>query len=695
MRYNKTAISAAICTALASSALFTSYCEAAPLVPDGTYKILINAYKATSPVGSDGNWSSTFTFGCKPASTGCGSQMMTDNATMVTYATGTASGSSFGSSVGGDGYAGTIGITVTNGTFTASSFQVDLIKSTAGGDFVQYLGTNSPSAMTGTINQSNGQMTFRPTGRLGAISLHSDLYNKFWNVNDCAAPQGNPSNTTYTQFTTGTSDSAYVQGAAVSINGTALVPELTGDVNGDGATDFTAILVTAGCVGSQWTGFAGASYFETWNIKLQSVVSALAVNDTFNAVEATPTVMTVLSNDKGAPPVTITGVTQGTVGGSVVIDSGGGSVTYTPTNPASYDDTFTYTITDGTTSYRNTPTTSTGTVTVHVVTAAVPVANPDTEVVPQNQSVALDVVSNDKDGQDPSGIPGGSVVLSTTAVPSHGKVSVNGDRTIQYAPTIGYVGPDQFDYSVFDNDGNQSNFTTVDVTVREAGLTNQGTYQPGTVATAANAVDGHVITQQLTSNGVPKDDAPGTGVTSMCVGGCYDFVVTGVSGSVQVVPPPLSTPIAISVSSPLHYRKYTVAGGWKDFDTSAGDSIASANKTAGGGCPVLGDPGWVTWTGAAPDASEAGHECLRLTILDNGLNDADSNSGSVADPSGLGAGTTPTALDPGVLNSFNSGGGGCSLSTAPVNPSQRADWWLLGAFTAWLGALKLRKHSGK
>jgi hypothetical protein len=34
--------------------------------------------------------------------------------------------------------------------------------------------------------------------------------------------------------------------------------------------------------------------------------------------------------------------------------------------------------------------------------------------------------------------------------------------------------------------------------------------------------------------------------------------------------------------------------------------------------------------------------------------------------------------------------GGCSLSTAPVSPARRGDWWLLAGFVAWLGALRFR-----
>ncbi len=34
--------------------------------------------------------------------------------------------------------------------------------------------------------------------------------------------------------------------------------------------------------------------------------------------------------------------------------------------------------------------------------------------------------------------------------------------------------------------------------------------------------------------------------------------------------------------------------------------------------------------------------------------------------------------------------GGCSISSLPVNPSERADWWLLAGFVAWLGVVRRR-----
>lgn len=173
------------------------------------------------------------------------------------FALGSAS-ASYGSSVGGDGFAGKMIITVTGSTFLINNFQMDAILGTANATFVQYGNVIGG----GTIDQSTGAMTLIPTGRLGAFSA-PQLYDRPWNINDATTPcttSGCTSNgnTAYASFTTGetTNSLGTIHGAALTAAG-----------NGK----FNAILVSGSEMGAAWDSLAGTPYFETWNISLETV----------------------------------------------------------------------------------------------------------------------------------------------------------------------------------------------------------------------------------------------------------------------------------------------------------------------------------------------------------------------------------------------------------------------------------------
>ena len=91
-----------------------------------------------------------------------------------------------------------------------------------------------------------------------------------------------------------------------------------------------------------------------------------------------------------------------------------------------------------------------------------PDANDDTGVTTVSTAVVVDVLANDTDPQsDPLTI----VALST---PSNGMATDNGDGTVTYTPTAGFIGTDTFTYTVADPDGN-TDTATVTVTVNDDG----------------------------------------------------------------------------------------------------------------------------------------------------------------------------------------------------------------------------------
>lgn len=160
-------------TSLLLSTLFTSTflstAATAQLVPDGYYTIAINPTPKLIEIpglfipdpGTDGAWNTTFTLVDVPSYR---SYALTDNNILVDT-----NGGLKGSPHGGDGFAGTIAIKVTGNTFSALSFQVDTIEAGGAMDHVAQYAYNQ--SMSGTIDQSTGQMTFTPTGRLAAIDF--------------------------------------------------------------------------------------------------------------------------------------------------------------------------------------------------------------------------------------------------------------------------------------------------------------------------------------------------------------------------------------------------------------------------------------------------------------------------------------------------------------------------------------------
>ncbi len=201
----------------------------------------------------------------------------------------------------------------------------------------------------------------------------------------------------------------------------------------------------------------------------------------------------------------------------------------------------------------------------------------------------------------------------------------------------------------------------------------------GTVSLGATALS-NSITNMLASTAasglaVTTSDIGTTdgSVNASCVGGCFDFKVTGLSdgGSSKVVIP-LSTPLG---DYPV-YRKFS-GSTWSGFVIDDNNSISSAAALSTGPitCPAAGNSAYSS-VGLTP-----GHSCIQLTMLDGGPNDADGVAdGVVTDPGGVG--TSGEFVQ--VANVPN----GCSMSATPVNPTERADWWLVAGFLSVLALLR-------
>jgi CSLREA domain-containing protein len=141
-----------------------------------------------------------------------------------------------------------------------------------------------------------------------------------------------------------------------------------------------------------------------------------------------------------------------------VVNNGDGTVKYTPTANFNGLDTFTYRISDSDGLASNTATVS---ITVNPVPDA-PVANDDSATLDTtlNSQVVINVIANDTD------IDGdlNPASVTVTSNPANGSAVSNGDGTVTYTPTGGFLGTDSFNYEVCDS-ANVCDTAAVTVTV--------------------------------------------------------------------------------------------------------------------------------------------------------------------------------------------------------------------------------------
>ncbi len=306
--------------------------------------------------------------------------------------------------------------------------------------------------------------------------------------------------------------------------------------------------------------------------------------------------------------------------------------------------------------------TTTATVTMTASTDTVPIANDDAAITVQGQAVTTNVVANDVD----TNLDSTSVAI--VGSPANGALTNNGDGTITYTPNAGFTGTDTYTYTVDDASSQTSAAATVTVVVNAS--TPSTTGGPVTAANTNGLGVVRVSAANLDAAGIPTD----AGVEVSCTPDCFDFVASANGGTMVVV-----LPLSSGLPAGAEYRKF-VGGAWQAFDISAGDTVKSAAGVLND-CPPPG-------SGDYKSPMQQGHLCIELTIADGGLNDSDSIGGQVTDPGGPAVPVTsgPAVAPPGEKIS----GGACTITTVPVNPAERADWWLVGSFLLLLGVVRRR-----
>jgi VCBS repeat-containing protein len=264
-------------------------------------------------------------------------------------------------------------------------------------------------------------------------------------------------------------------------------------------------------------------------------VTVTCVADAATAVADTATVsedsgassVPVLANDLNPDGLTlsVTAVTP-PAHGTVVITGGGTGLTYAPTanycnsQPGGTADTFTYTITGGTTA----------SVAMTVTCVVDPsIAVDDAVTITEDQGGPLAVMANDQIGDD------SPQILSVTQ-PANGTTTTNGS-TVGYTPHADYCNtepggtPDTFDYTITGN-------STATVSVTVTCVNDAPTVAAVTLSAAAAAVGNTVLVVDDPTDGVPSATGPRRTTTADLLSGADDAETPG---TVTVVAATVST----------------------------------------------------------------------------------------------------------------------------------------------------------
>ena len=424
------------------------------------------------------------------------------------------------------------------------------------------------------------------------------------------------------------------------------------------------------------SGFGGVAY----TVYLEGTISVpnsppTAGNVTISEAPAASFTWTPVVSDNDAGQTLSCSIGTDGSNGTASVQSDCSAGTYTPTGGAGFTgtDSFTYTVNDGNGG------TATGTVSVSIQANPVP-ACPDFTVIANSGSTST--ISLNTGANACSNSPDNTTLAVTSPSTQGGTVTVDtATQTASYTPAFGFSGTDTFTYTI-GNAGGTSPAATVTVTVQAVAgnepTTPSGTLSCGSTAIGAGSSNCVVTPSQI---GVADNGSSAKqGIAQSCIGGCFDFEVSNLTsgGDAQIVLG-LSTPIPTAASgNSIVYRKLSSTG-WTTFDTSGSNAIASV-PAASANCPPATDPSYDLNPGLA-----AGNQCIRLTITDGGPNDSDGVAdGTVTDPGGVAESFS--------IDTRTSGTSGCSMSSNPVNASQRADWWLVAGFMGLLGLFRLKRR---
>jgi len=263
------------------------------------------------------------------------------------------------------------------------------------------------------------------------------------------------------------------------------------------------------------TGFVGEDGFKytitdiSGDTSITTVIVTVTQIDTPTAVADAVTVLEdsglisidVLANDSFgsdgpaiAPSITLTSVSS--AGSTIVVNSE--KVDYTPAVGFSGSDTFSYTITDGT---GDVSTAALVTITVSAAgTSNVPLAQDDAITITQDSGVNLiNILDDNGSGADSFGSDGPNanhpISLSAFFTDNGGKLELDGN-VVKYTPRIGFVGTDNFNYTLTDLNGD-GDAATVTITVNPIPLVLTAVNDAVTVGQDSGATNIQVLSNDV------------------------------------------------------------------------------------------------------------------------------------------------------------------------------------------------------
>ena len=179
----------------------------------------------------------------------------------------------------------------------------------------------------------------------------------------------------------------------------------------------------------------------------------IANAQTVNVAHGTAKGITLTGSDPASLPIIFSTPSAPAHGGLSAFNPNTGAVTYTPNSTYQGTDSFTFTVSNGTT------TSSAATVTLNVAPGT-PTANAQTVAVNFNTAKGVTLTGTDLDN------PALSLTYATVTAPTHGSLSGLNASTgaVNFTPTTGYHGADSFTFTV-SNGTNTSAAATVTLNV--------------------------------------------------------------------------------------------------------------------------------------------------------------------------------------------------------------------------------------
>ncbi|WP_157964705.1 tandem-95 repeat protein, partial [Algibacillus agarilyticus] len=291
-------------------------------------------------------------------------------------------------------------------------------------------------------------------------------------------------------FTTISADSA-----SVNINGAVVTVDL-GDAKLRAGTAYHVVIGDNAFADIYGNIFAGLT--DTTSFNFTSINAApITVNDIGVVNEENALLLSVLNNDSDADslinPSSIMIATP-PANGTTSINTGTGTIAYTPNPNFEGVDVFTYTVNDvqGSTSEE-----ATVSITVSAVNDAPVVVN-DVAQTTENTAITLNVTANDIDVED--GVPTGAVTLVTQGAQG-GVATVLDNGSIEFTPASNFNGTDSFTYKVQDSEGLVSGLATVSVAV--SGINDQ----PIATNDSATTDEDNAVTIDILANDTDADES--------------------------------------------------------------------------------------------------------------------------------------------------------------------------------------------